>query len=206
MELTMKLFYKPGACSLASHIILNEAGLEHSIEQVDTDRKTTASGINYLEINPKGYVPALQLKSGEVLTEGASILQYLADQNTSVYSPTGGSIEKARLQEHLNYTASELHKAFGPFFNPQANDNDKKNAGKNVAAKFDYIEQFFQDGRAYLLGEQFSVADAYLFVVSNWANFVDIDLSSWPKLNAFVTRVAARPAVQNAMQKEGLLA
>ncbi len=201
----MKLFFKPGACSLASHIVLKELGVGHEIEQVDTDEKTTASGQNYLEINQKGYVPALQLKSGDVLTEGASILQYLSELNSSFYSPQSGTIEKARLQEHLNYTASELHKAFNPFFNSAASEQDKEKAALNVAAKFDYIENLFKDGRDFLLGERFSVADAYLFVVSNWANFVNIDLSAWPKLHAFITRISSRPTVQAAMKAEGLV-
>jgi len=201
----MKLFYKPGACSLASHIILNEIGVPHEIEKVDTDTKLTQYGANYLEINPKGYVPALQLKDGEILTEGASVLQYLADLNSDFYSPKSGTIEKARLHEYLNYTASELHKAFGPFFHAGSSDVDKQQAAQNVAQKFNYVETVFSDGRSFLLGERFSVADAYLFVVSNWANFVNIDLTGWPRLSAFVERVAQRPSVQSAMRAEGLI-
>ncbi|MDV7340482.1 glutathione transferase GstA [Terasakiella sp. A23] len=201
----MKLYFKPGACSLASHIILNEIGLDHQIEQVDTDTKQTQSGQDYLKINPKGYVPALELETGEVLSEGASILQYLAEQGTDFYAPKSGTIEKARIQEHLNYTASELHKAFGPFFSAAATDADKEKAGKQVATKFDYVESLLADGRDYLLGQDFSVADAYLFVVSNWANFVNIDLANWPNLSEFVQRVAGRAATQKAMAAEGLV-
>lgn len=201
----MKLYMKPGACSLASHIALREVGAAFDLDQVDTDKKITASGGDYRRVNAKGYVPALELDSGEVLTEGASILQYIADTNPgSGLAPAAGSVERARLQEHLNYTASELHKAFGPFFHAGASDADKQSAGKSVAQKFDYIETLLADGRAFLLGSAFTVADAYLFVVSNWANFVGIDLGNWPKLKAFVERVAARPTTQAALRAEGL--
>jgi len=202
----MKLFYKPGACSLASHIILEEVGSSYELDQVDTDKQVTESGLDYRQVNGKGYVPALKLESGEVLTEGASILQYIADSHPgSNLAPAVGSIARARLHEHLNYVASEVHKAFGPFFSASATDTDKIAASANVGTKFDYLEKLFSDGRAYLLGENFSVADAYLFVVSNWSNFVGIDLKSWPKLAAFVERVSQRPAAQAAMVAEGLI-
>lgn len=202
----MKLYMKPGACSLASHIALREVGAAFDLDQVDTDAKTTADGSDYRNVNAKGYVPALQLDSGEVLTEGASILQYIADTNPgSDLAPAAGTVERARLQEHLNYIASELHKAFGPFFHAGASDADKQSAGKAVAQKFDYVESLLADGRAHLLGSAFTVADAYLFVVSNWANFVGIDLAGWPKLKAFVARVATRPTTQAALTAEGLV-
>lgn len=201
----MKLYFKPGACSLASHIILREAGLDHVLEEVDTDKKQTKSGQGYLQINPKGYVPALQLNNGEILTEGASVLQYLGDVSDAVFVPENGTVEKARLQEYLNYTSSELHKAFGPLFNSGSTDQQKQAAKEAVAEKFNYVESLFQDGRIYLLGGLFSVADAYLFVVSNWAIFVGIDLENWPKLAAFIDRVAQREATQEAMKAEGLI-
>jgi len=202
----MKLFYKPGACSLASHIVLHEVGASFETDEVDTDAGRTKSGLDYKKINPKGYVPALELDSGEVLSEGASVLQYIADQHPeSDLAPATGTIARARLQEYLNYTASELHKAFGPFFSGTATDEDKKRAGLNVAKKFDYVDELLGDGRAYLLGDKFSVADAYLFVVSNWSNFVGIDLKKWPNVAAFVERVAQRPAAQTAMKAEGLI-
>lgn len=201
----MKLFYKPGACSLASHIILTEIGMVFDIEAVDTDAGTTATGRDYKTINAKGYVPALELNSGEILSEGAAILQYIADTNPrNRLAPELGTVARARLQEHLNYTSAELHKAFGPFFSNSASDQDKENAKTKVAQKFDYLEVLFADGRAFLLGDDFSVADAYMFVVSNWANFVGIDLARWPNLQAFVARVAERPAAQAAMKAEGL--
>jgi len=202
----MKLFYKPGACSLASHIILEEVGATYELDQVDTDTQVTESGLDYAQVNGKGYVPALKLESGEVLTEGASILQFIADSHPdSNLAPAVGSVARARLHEHLNYVASEVHKAFGPFFSASSTDTDKVAASAKVGEKFDYLEKLFGDGRAYLLGDNFSVADAYLFVVSNWSNFVGIDLKSWPKLAAFVDRVSQRPAAQAAMVAEGLI-
>lgn len=202
----MKLYYKPGACPLASHIALLEVGATFDLVEVDTDIGQTKSGQDYTKINPKGYVPALELDSGEVLTEGASILQYIADQHPqSGLAPKVGTVARARLHEHLNYTGAELHKAFGPFFSSVASDEDKIKAGMNVAAKFDYLNELLSDGRAYLLGDKFSVADAYMFVVSNWSNFVGIDLKKWPNVDAFVLRVAARPATQAAMKAEGLI-
>lgn len=202
----MKLFYKPGACPLASHIILQEVGAVFDLEKVDTDKNRTENGLDYGKINPKGYVPALELDSGEILTEGASILQYIADQNPdSGLAPAVGTVGRARLHEYLNYTASELHKAFGPFFSSTATDNDKKLAAAAVANKFNYLNDVFSDGRAFLLGDKFSVADAYMFVVSNWSNFVGIDLKKWPNVAAFVERVSQRPAVRDAMRAEGLL-
>jgi glutathione S-transferase len=202
----MKLFNKPGACSLASHIILKEVGIAFDLEEVDTEMGQTKSGLDYKKINPKGYVPALELDTGEILTEGASILQYIADQHPkSGLAPKVGTMERARLQEYLNYTGSELHKAFGPLFSSKATEEDKTKAGLNVAQKFDYLNDLLADGRTYLLGDSFSVADSYLFVVSNWSNFVGIDLKKWPHVAAFVERIASRPAAQAAMKAEGLL-
>jgi glutathione S-transferase len=202
----MKLYNKPGACSLASHIVLIEVGATFDVDEVDTELGKTKSGLDYSDINPKGYVPALELDTGEVLTEGPSILQYIADQNPqSSLAPAVGTIARTRMQEYLNYTGAELHKAFGPFFSTTATDEDKEMAGANVAKKFDYLNALFGDGRTYLLGDNFSVADAYLFVVSNWSNFVGIDLKNWPNIAAFVDRVANRPAAQAAMKAEGLL-
>ena len=202
----MKLFYKPGACSLASHIVLHEVGATFESVEVDTDAGRTKQGEDFSKVNPKGYVPALQIDSGDVLTEGAAVLQYIADQYPqSGLAPASGTMARVRMQEYLNYVSSELHKAFGPFFSGSANEEDKKQAGGNVADKFDYVESLLSDGRAYLLGEDFSVADAYLFVVSNWSNFVGIDLNNWPNVAAFVDRVANRPASQAAMKAEGLI-
>lgn len=202
----MKLFNKPGACSLATHVVLHELGLKFELDEVDTDSGVTKSGLDYKTINPKGYVPALQLDAGEILTEGAAILQYLADQHPEKgLAPKLGTVARARLHEYLNYTGSELHKAFGPFFSSDASEEDKKKAGANVARKFDYLNALLGDGRTYLLGDTFSVADSYLFVVSNWANFTGIDLKKWPNVAAFVERVSSRPAAQAAMKAEGLI-
>lgn len=203
----MKLYYKPGACSLASHIALVETGADFALEKVDTATGKTATGGDFRAINPKGYVPALELDDGRVLTEGAAILQFIADQNPKAgLAPASGTFERAKLQEHLNYVASELHKSFGPFFSGQELDDAARDKSvKNVQAKMRHVEVALADGRSYLGGETFSVADAYLFVVSNWANFVGVPLDGVPNLKAFVTRVAGRTATQAAMKAEGLL-
>ncbi len=201
----MKLYYKPGACSLSPHIVLRESGFDFEIEQVDTDTKKTASGADFTKINPKGYVPALELDNGEVLTEGAAIVQYIADQKVSAgLAPAAGTVERARMQEHLNYVASEFHKAFGPLFTPGASEAEQDAAKTNINRRLDYLESLFADGRSYLLGDKFSVADAYLFVVTSWARFKEIDLSAYPKVNAFFERVAARSKVQEALKAEGI--
>lgn len=201
----MKLYYKAGACSLSPHIVLREAGIDFEIEQVDLAEKKTESGADFTQINPKGYVPALVLDGGEVLTEGAAIVQYIADQNAgSNLAPAAGTLERAHLQEHLNYVASEFHKAFGPLFSSTASEAEQTAAKANIGKKLDYLETLFADGRAYLLGEAFSVADAYLFVVTSWAKFMEIDLSGHPKMTAFLERVAGREKVQEALKAEGL--
>lgn len=201
----MKLYYIPGACSLSPHISLREAGVSFELDKVDAGK--TAGGEDFKTINAKGYVPALQLDSGEVLTEGAAVVQFIADQNPKAgLAPPAGTIARARLQEHLNFIASELHKAFGPLFNPQASEESKKAAPDQVAKRLDYVESLLADGRTFLLGDTFSVADAYLFVVANWTGPTQIGLDRWPKLKAFAARVAERPAVQAAMKAEGLIA
>ncbi len=202
----MKLYYKAGACSLASHIVLQELGYDFDIEKVDTATQKTASGEDFSQVNPNGYVPALKLSTGEILTEGAAILQYLADQKPeSSLAPAAGSIERARLQEHLNFISSELHKAFGPFFTGKAEGDARQSAEENVARKMAHFEKILSDGRDYLLGDSFTVADAYLFAVSNWSNFVGISLDKVPNLAAFIKRVAVREKTQLALGAEGLL-
>jgi glutathione S-transferase len=201
----MKLFYSPGACSMASHIVLNEVGQPFEIEKVDTSAQKTETGADYRTINPKGKVPALVIGS-EVLTEGPSILQYVADRAGDVgLAPKAGTLARARVNELLNFTGTEVHVAFHPLFNPAADDNAKEMARKAVGKKFDWLESRLSDGRAYLTGANFTIADAYAFVVSNWANFTGIDLGTWPNLKAFVERVAMRPATQAAMKAEGLM-
>ncbi|MBB4066571.1 glutathione transferase GstA [Gellertiella hungarica] len=200
----MKLYYKPGACSLASHIILNEVGERFALESVDTASRRTASGADYLRINPKGKVPALELE-GEVLTEGPAILQFIADRKgRRDLAPEPGGMARARLLEVLNFTGTELHVAFGPLFNPASDEASKAAARKAVSAKLDWLESRLGDGRSYLTGSDFTVADAYAFVVANWANFTGIDLSAWPKLSGFMQRVAERPSVQASLRAEGL--
>lgn len=203
----MKLYYLPGACSLASHIALREVGASFELEKLDKASKKTASGVDFLAINPKGYVPALSLDDGEVLTEGVAILQYIADQNPGKnLAPAAGSLARVRLQEHLNYVASELHKAFSPLFNPSASPAEKEAAKERAAQKLDVVEKLLADGRSYLLGDTFSVADVYLFVVANWALPTGIGLDNWPHIAAFHQRVAARDSVQAALKAEGLAA
>lgn len=200
----MKLFYKPGACSMASHIALLEIGQAFDIEAVDTIEGRTASDEDFLQINPKGYVPVLELGEGEILTEGPAILQFLADRNQAAnLAPKPGTMARARMMEMLTFTSSELHKAFGPLFRDASSPEEKAKARQAVAQKFDTVEKELKDGRLYVAGEQFSIADAYLFVVANWANFTDIDLARWPKLSDFVARIADRPTVKAAFQREG---
>lgn len=207
----MKLYIKPGACSMASHIILAEIGGTFAVELVDTENGETAGGANYREINPKGKVPALEVE-GEVLTEGPAILQYLGDRAVKDgaanldLAPTGGTMARARVNEVLNFTGTELHVAFGPLFNPASTDAQKEAARQAVAGRLDWLEGRLADGRAHLTGEAFTIADAYAFVVTNWANFTGIALSRWPHLNAFMARVASRPAVQRVLKAEGLVA
>jgi len=202
----MKLYYKPGACPLASHIALHETGRPFEIEAVDTAEGRTESGADYRAVNPKGYVPALGLDDGSVLTEGPAILQYIADSNPEAdLAPAAGTLARARMQEQLNWIGTELHKAFGPLFRDGTSEAGKDEARTAVALKFDLIEAQLEDGREWLVADRFSVADAYLFVVSNWANFTGIDLARWPRLAAFVSRSAARPSAQAAMRAEGLI-
>lgn len=203
----MKLYYAPGACSLSPHISLREAGVSFDLERVDLASGKTANGEDFSKINPKGYVPALRLDDGEVLTEGAAVVQLIADRHPEAgLAPANGTLERTRLQEHLNFIAAELHKAFTPLFNPSTPEAAKQAAVANVARRLDHIEQLLAGGRSWLLGERFSVADAYLFTVANWTGPTGIGLDRWPNLKAFVARAAARPAVQAAMRAEGLMA
>ncbi|KFC73836.1 Glutathione S-transferase domain protein [Bosea sp. LC85] len=202
----MKLYYAPGACSLSPHIALREAGLPFTLEKVDTKTRTTETGADFTTVNPRGYVPALQLDSGEVLTEGAAIVQYIADLKPEAeLAPKAGTLARARLQEELNFIASELHKAFAPLFSTTLGDDARREAKEKVARRFGDVEQKLSDGRPYLLGETFSVADAYLFVVTNWANHTGVALDAWPKLQAFMQRLTGRNTVRQAMQAEGLI-
>ena len=201
----MQLYFAPGACSLASHIALRESGLPFDLKKTDTKTKKLEDGSDYFAVNSKGSVPALRLDDGQVLTEGPVILQYIADQKPdSRLAPKAGTLERYRLLEWLNYITSEIHKTFSPLFNPAANDAVKAYVTQMLEKKFDWLNQQLT-GKQYLTGDQFTIADAYLFVVANWSNFVGIDLGRWPALKAFQDRVAARPKVQEALAAEGLL-
>ena len=201
----MKLFIKPGACSLSPHIVLEELGLSYETEVVDLKDRKTASGTDYLTINPKGYVPALQLDSGDVLTEGPAIVQYLADsQPGRKLVPANGTVERYRLQGWLTFTGTELHKTFSPLFNPAAPQEWKDFCRASIERRLKYVNEQLA-GKDYLMGQDFSVADACLFTVTNWTKRVAIDISGLPHLVAYMARVAARPGVQAAMKAEGLV-
>ena len=201
----MKLYFTPGACSMAPHITLREAGLAYELQKVDLSKHQTDAGEDYYKINPKGYVPALRLDNGELLTEVAAILQYVADQKpASGLSPSAGTMEHYRLIEWLNFIASEIHKQFGPMFNPKITPEWKQNQLNALSRRFDYLSERLA-GNQYLFGGKFTIADAYLFTVLNWTGFLDIDLGKWPKLKDYMARIAARPAVKEAMMEEGLI-
>jgi glutathione S-transferase len=201
----MKLYFSPGACSMSPHIVLTEAGLNFSTEKVDLRTKRTASGADFSAINPKGYVPALELDDGTVLTEAPAVMQYIADLvPEKKLVPPFGTLERYQLMEWLNFIGTELHKNFGPLFNPIASDDMKAAAHANLNKRYAYVAQRLE-GREYLTGARFTAADAYLFTVTNWSGGLGVDLSPWPALQAFQARVAARPAVQQTMRAEGLL-
>ena len=184
-----------------------EAGLgaEFDIEAVDTAAGRTESGREYRAINPNGYVPTLETDDGDHLSEGVAILQYIADNNKErAFAPAPGTIQRARLQQFLNYAAAELHKAWGPLFADNSTEPEKQAAKTKVASKFDYLETILSDGRDYLVDNQFSAADAYTFVLINWANFKAINLSNWPRVSAYFERIANRPSTQSALVAEGL--
>jgi len=203
----MKLHYKPGACSMASHIILNELGTSFELDKTDTDANKTEAGDNFLKISPNGYVPALITDEGEIITENPAVLQYLADQSPDAgLAPPNGSLARTRLQEALNFISSELHVSFGPFFSGRELDGDaRQRAEAGVGRRAAHIEQRLADGRDFLLGDTFTIADAYAFVVLNWAGFVGVSLAAHPKTQAYVARIAARPAAIKAMIAEGLM-
>ncbi len=201
----MKLYYVPGACSMAPHIALREAGLAFDIDKMDPATRNTAQGEAYLKINPKGSVPALRLDNGEVLTEVAAILQYIADQKPgSGLAPAAGTLERYRLAEWLNYISSEVHKQIGPFFNPKLPPEWRENQIGVLSKRFAYLNERLKN-QPYLMGQQFTVADTYLFVVLNWVNLFKLDISQWPALTDYLARVAARPTVQAALKAEGLM-
>lgn len=201
----MKLYYSPGACSLSPHIVAREAGVAVELVKVDLKAKRTESGADFLQINPKGSVPALQLDDGELLTEGPAIVQYLADlKPESGLAPANGTLARYRLQELLGFINSELHKGYSPLFNPATPEGVRSERKAALSRHYALLEQRLAK-QSWLLGDEFSVADAYLFTVTNWAGHVDLDLSQFGTIAAFQQRVAKRPLVQAAMQAEGLI-
>ncbi|MEO5796783.1 MAG: glutathione transferase GstA [Rhodoferax sp.] len=201
----MKLFYSPGACSLAPHIVLRESGAAFTLEKVDIPKHLTATGVDYYSITPKGQVPLLQLDDGSTLSEGPIITQYIADQAAATgLLPAAGSMARYRVMEWQNFITSELHKGFSPLFNPAFDAAAKGIQAGLLRKKFEWVDSKL-DGTHYLTGDDFTVADAYLFTVSGWAKMVALDLSNLAHLQAFLTRVAARPAVQAALKAEGLI-
>lgn len=201
----MKLYYSPGACSLSPHIVLREAGIQADLVKVDTKTHQLADGSDYYAINPKGYVPLLELDDGQRLSEGPVIVQYIADRApASGLAPAAGTMERYRLQEWLSFITSELHKQFSPLFAANTPAEYREIAKDKIRHRLDWVAGQLA-GKDYLLGNRFTAADAYLFVMLHWTKFVAIDLTKWPILVAYHTRVAARPKVHEALVAEGLL-
>jgi glutathione S-transferase len=201
----MKLYYSPGACSLSPHIVARELDIPVELKKVNTKDKTVEGGGDYWKVNGRGYVPALELDNGEILTEGPAIVQYLADQKPEAgLAPKSGTFERYRLQEWLNFLTSEVHKQFSPLFKPNTPEEYKKIVKENIATRFDWLDKQLA-GKDYLMGKQFTVADAYAFVLIGWSKFQGIDLARWPNIAAYHMRVGSRPKVQEALQAEGLL-
>lgn len=201
----MKLYYSPGACSLSPHIALQEAGIACETIRVNTKSHQLEDGSDYYAVNPLGYVPLLVLDDGTQLREGPAIVQYIADQvPTKNLAPANGTLARYRLQEWLNLISTEVHKGFSPLFNPKMPDEAKTLAKEKLASRYEWLNAQLE-GKQWLSGESFSVADAYLFTVTNWAKPTGVDLSPYPNVQAWHARVAARPAVQAAMKAEGLI-
>ena len=201
----MKLYYSPGACSLSPHIVLYESGLPFQAVLASTKSHKLQDGTDYYTINPKGYVPLLEFDDGTRMAEGPAIVQWIADQNPSagLVAPAG-TLDRYRVQEWLNFTTSELHKTFGPIFRPTTPDEFKKLSKENLGKRFDWLDKQLA-GRAYLMGDKFTIADAYMFTVLRWSKGVGLDLERWPVLRDYVARVAARPHVHAALRTEGLV-
>lgn len=198
----MKLYFSPGACSLSPHIVAHEAGLTLALEHVDPGTKKLRDGRDFLSINPKGYVPVLELDNGELLTEGPAVVQYLGDLKPEAkLVPPAGTIERYRLQEMLGYINSEIHKSYGPLFNSKTPPEQRADREAYLRKRYSLVDTVLAD-KPFLLGTQFTAADAYLFVVTRWAKYVKLDLSSFKNLSAFQDRIAARPAVQAAIAAE----
>lgn len=199
----MKLYYAPGACSLAAHIALQESGLRYQVARVDL-RDHKVDGVDFYTINPKGYVPVLELDDGERLTEAAVILQYIADRNPGTLAPAFGTLGRYRLMEWLNFIATEIHKGLGPLWKPTTPDAYKATVLATVGARLDYVTKALGT-KPYLTGDAFTIADAYLFTIVNWHRFLAFDIDRWPLLEQFQARVAARPSVHKVLADEHLL-
>lgn len=200
-----KLYFSPGACSLSPHIVAKEAGIPLELVKVDVRSKTVAREGDFWDVNPKGYVPVLELDDGEVLTEGPAIVQFLADRApAAALAPANGTFERVRLQEALNYLTSEIHKAYSPLFNPDVLPAVREERLAYLTRRYALIEKQLE-GRKYLLGDRFTVADAYLFTLTRWARVVKLDLTGFPNVEAFQKRVGSRKAVLDAMRAEGLI-
>jgi glutathione S-transferase len=201
----MKLYYYPGACSMAVHIALREAGISFDLDKVDLAKHRTADGEDFYKINPKGYVPALRLDDGQVLTEDAVLLQYVADQKSaSGLAPKAGTMERYRVMEWLNFISSEMHKTLGALFNPKITPEWKEDRIALFGRRCDFLVQQL-GGKPYLMGDKFTIADAYLFTILGWTNLFKLDMGKWPALQSYAGRIAARPAVKEAMKAEGLI-
>lgn len=201
----MKLYYAPGACSLSPHIVACEAELPIELIKVNLQSKRTEANEDFLQINPNGYVPALVLDDGNKLTEGPAIVQYLADQVPEKHLvPPAGSFERYRLQQWLNFISTELHKSFSPLFNPSVPEEVKQWAKNLLTKRLDTTAQHLES-QPFLLGENFTVADAYLFVILSWRKHVGLETPPRPALDQYADKIAARPAVQKAMSEEGLI-
>ena len=201
----MKLYYSPGACSLSPHIVLHEAGLAYTPVLASTKSHKLQDGTDFYTINPLGYMPVLELDDGTRLREGPAIVQYLADQAPHKnLAPANGTLARYRLQEWLTFIGTELHKSFGPLFTPGTPEDYKPQVRERLLGRLQWVDGELAH-KPYLMGEQFTVADAYLFTVSNWCGHVGVDISGLKHLAAYRERIAARPAVQAAMKAEGLL-
>lgn len=200
----MKLYYAPGACSLAPHIALSESGVPYTTERVDLRTHTYGNGADYYGVNPKGYVPLLELDDGGRLTEVAVILQYIADRKPGTLAPAFGSIERYRTMEWLNFIATEIHKGLAPLWKPTTPEDYKPVVLEAVGKRFDFVAQALGD-KPYLTGDRFTIVDAYLYTIANWHRFLNFDVARWPAIEAFLARVAERPAVHAVLVAERLV-
>jgi glutathione S-transferase len=201
----IKLYYSPGACSLSPHIALCESGLQFEIEKVDTKSKKTASGGDFLAVSPNGYVPALKIAEGKVITEGPAIVQWIADQAPQSHlAPANGTWERTQLQQWLNFISTEIHKSYSPLFSAEVPDAYKAMTKDKLLKRYAYVNDYLK-GKQFLVGNNFTVADGYLFTVTNWANFLKLDLSEYREVAAFSDRVNSRPKVLQALKAEGLV-